>query len=268
MVTLVITNFGNVVAEFAGIASSLELFGWSKYIVVPGRAAFLVWALVVRGTYDSIEKIFLTASAFYICYIVAGVLAHPGLEGRGVRDGDAPRGRRHPELRLPLHGDRARRHDDRAVDAVLPAGVGRREGRHGAAVPRVALGRHHRLHLHGRRRVVHHRRLRGDALRERRPRHQGRRRRGEGAAAARGRVRLPAVCGGAVQRVALRGVDPADFDGVRRLRRAGVRIGARQEVPRSAGLLLAVHRAHRRWAPAWSSSRTCRSSTSRCSRRS
>jgi Mn2+/Fe2+ NRAMP family transporter len=36
-----------------------------------------VWALVVRGTYDSIEKIFLTASAFYVCYIVAGVLAHP-----------------------------------------------------------------------------------------------------------------------------------------------------------------------------------------------
>src|SRR5471032_863281 len=76
MVTLVITNFGNVVAEFAGIASSLELFGWSKYIVVP-VTAFLVWILVVRGTYASIEKIFLTASAFYICYIVAGVLAHP-----------------------------------------------------------------------------------------------------------------------------------------------------------------------------------------------
>src|SRR5437764_3669416 len=76
MLTLVITNFGNVVAEFAGIASSLDLFGWSKYIVVP-VCAFLVWILVVRGTYTSIEKIFLTASAFYICYIVAGVLAHP-----------------------------------------------------------------------------------------------------------------------------------------------------------------------------------------------
>src|SRR5471032_2251802 len=76
MVTLVITNFGNVVAEFAGIASSLELFGWSKYIVVP-VTAFLVWILVVRGTYASIEKIFLTASVFYLCYIVAGVLAHP-----------------------------------------------------------------------------------------------------------------------------------------------------------------------------------------------
>jgi Mn2+/Fe2+ NRAMP family transporter len=76
MITLVVTNFGNVVAEFAGIASSLELFGWSKYIVVPVSAA-LVWALVVRGTYDSIEKIFLAASGFYVCYIVAGVLAHP-----------------------------------------------------------------------------------------------------------------------------------------------------------------------------------------------
>src|SRR5258707_646104 len=76
MLALVITNFGNVVADFAGVASSLELFGWSKYIVVPVSAA-IVWALVVRGTYDSIEKIFLAASGFYVCYIVAGLLAHP-----------------------------------------------------------------------------------------------------------------------------------------------------------------------------------------------
>ena len=76
MLTLVVTNFGNVVAEFAGIASSLELFGWSKYVVVP-LAAFVVWALVVRGTYASIEKIFLAASGFYVCYIIAGLLSHP-----------------------------------------------------------------------------------------------------------------------------------------------------------------------------------------------
>jgi NRAMP (natural resistance-associated macrophage protein)-like metal ion transporter len=76
MLALVVTNFGNVVAEFAGIASSLELFHVSRYIVVP-VAALVVWLMVVRGTYESIEKIFLTASAFYVCYIVAGVLAHP-----------------------------------------------------------------------------------------------------------------------------------------------------------------------------------------------
>src|SRR5579862_5247166 len=76
MLALVVTNFGNVVGEFAGVASSLELFGWSKYIVVP-VAAVIVWALVVRGTYDSVEKVFLAASGFYVCYIIAGVLAHP-----------------------------------------------------------------------------------------------------------------------------------------------------------------------------------------------
>src|SRR6202166_1188741 len=35
MLALVITNFGNVVAEFAGIATSVEVFGISRYIVVP-----------------------------------------------------------------------------------------------------------------------------------------------------------------------------------------------------------------------------------------
>src|SRR6266568_536118 len=83
MVALVVTNFGNVVAEFAGVASSLELFHVSKYIVVPAAAA-LVWGLVVRGTYQSVEKIFLAASAFYVCYIVAGVLAHPDWRGAAL----------------------------------------------------------------------------------------------------------------------------------------------------------------------------------------
>src|SRR5262245_50027097 len=76
MAALIVTNFGNVVAEFAGVATSLELFGISRYIVVP-LAALLVWLLVVRGTYDSMEKIFLAASGFYVCYIIAGLLAKP-----------------------------------------------------------------------------------------------------------------------------------------------------------------------------------------------
>src|SRR6476659_1227401 len=76
MVALVITNFGNVVAEFAGVASSLELFRISRSVTVP-LAAAVVWLLVVKGTYDSVEKIFLVASAFYVCYIISGVLAHP-----------------------------------------------------------------------------------------------------------------------------------------------------------------------------------------------
>ena len=76
MIALVICNFGNVMAEFAGIASSLELFRVSKYISVPASAV-VVWLLVVKGSYKSVEKVFLTASLFYIAYIIAGVMARP-----------------------------------------------------------------------------------------------------------------------------------------------------------------------------------------------
>ena len=60
MIALVLTNFTNVIAEFAGIASSLELFHISRYISVP-ICAVAVWYLVVRGNYASVEKIFLVA---------------------------------------------------------------------------------------------------------------------------------------------------------------------------------------------------------------
>ena len=91
MAALVVTNFGNVVAEFAGVASSVELFGVSKYIIVPVAAA-LVWVLVVRGTYDSMEKVFLVASAFYVAYIVAGVLAHPNWRAAAISTVQRPAG--------------------------------------------------------------------------------------------------------------------------------------------------------------------------------
>ena len=76
MVLLVIVNFGLVVTEFIGIAGSLELFHISKYISVP-VCAVLVWLLVVKGDYKSVEKVFLAASVFYIAYIVTGVLSGP-----------------------------------------------------------------------------------------------------------------------------------------------------------------------------------------------
>lgn len=76
MIGILITNFGNIVAEFAGIASSLELFALSRYKTIP-ICAVIVWLIIVKGQYKTIEKVFLAASFFYITYIVAGVLAHP-----------------------------------------------------------------------------------------------------------------------------------------------------------------------------------------------
>src|SRR5437588_6724583 len=65
MAALVIANFTNVVAEFAGIATCLQLFHISPYVSVPLSAA-AVWYLVVKGNYRSVEKIFLLACPLYI----------------------------------------------------------------------------------------------------------------------------------------------------------------------------------------------------------
>jgi len=76
MLAILFINFGNILGEFAGIAGSLELFGLSRYITVP-VCAVIVWLIVVKGQYKTVEKIFLVASFVYITYIFAGVLAKP-----------------------------------------------------------------------------------------------------------------------------------------------------------------------------------------------
>jgi NRAMP (natural resistance-associated macrophage protein)-like metal ion transporter len=76
MILLVFVNFTNVVTEFSGIAGSMQLFHVTKYASVP-VCALIVWAIVVKGDYKSVEKIFLIASVFYIAYIIAGVLSRP-----------------------------------------------------------------------------------------------------------------------------------------------------------------------------------------------
>ncbi|GAC1343360.1 MAG: Nramp family divalent metal transporter [Myxococcales bacterium] len=76
MLALLIANLGNTVAEFAGIAQSLEIFGVSKYISVP-LAAVTVWLLVVKGSAKAVERIFLVACLVYVAYIISGVMAKP-----------------------------------------------------------------------------------------------------------------------------------------------------------------------------------------------
>jgi Mn2+/Fe2+ NRAMP family transporter len=76
MVTGFFVDLANVVAEFAGIATAMHLFGVSKYIAVP-IAAILVWVLVLRGTYRQVEIIFLFACVLYLSYLFSAVLAKP-----------------------------------------------------------------------------------------------------------------------------------------------------------------------------------------------
>jgi len=76
MLVLGCADFGNIVAEFAGLASGLGIFGISKYLVVPA-GAILVWTLVVRGRYKPVERILIIASLVYFAYPVSAFLAKP-----------------------------------------------------------------------------------------------------------------------------------------------------------------------------------------------
>jgi NRAMP (natural resistance-associated macrophage protein)-like metal ion transporter len=79
MIGVFLTNMGNVFSEFAGVAAGMEVFGVNKFISVP-ISAFLVWWMVVKGTYKSVEKAFLVACVFYISYIITGVIVKPDWE--------------------------------------------------------------------------------------------------------------------------------------------------------------------------------------------
>ncbi|HVP49510.1 MAG TPA: divalent metal cation transporter [Bryobacteraceae bacterium] len=76
MVLLLLVNIGNLIADFAGVASSLGLFHVSRYVSVPLSAA-AIWLLVVKGNYRSVEKIFLFACVFYVSYVISGILVKP-----------------------------------------------------------------------------------------------------------------------------------------------------------------------------------------------
>jgi NRAMP (natural resistance-associated macrophage protein)-like metal ion transporter len=76
MIALLVVNLANTTAEFAGWAEGLQIFGISKYVSVP-IGAFVVWILVARANYKTVEKIFLIATTVYVTYIVSGFMAKP-----------------------------------------------------------------------------------------------------------------------------------------------------------------------------------------------
>lgn len=76
MLLLLASNAATTIAEFAGIAAAMQLFGVSKYLSVP-IAAVVVWLLVVRGSYRNVEKVLLALSSVFIAYVVAAFLAKP-----------------------------------------------------------------------------------------------------------------------------------------------------------------------------------------------
>jgi len=76
MLCLLVANFGNTVADFAGWAASMEILGLSKYVMVP-IGAITIWLLVTKGSYRFIEMILLYACIIFVGYIISGIMAKP-----------------------------------------------------------------------------------------------------------------------------------------------------------------------------------------------
>lgn len=83
MLALLIANAGVTVSEFVGIAAATELFGVPRFVSVP-LAAILIWWLIVKGSYQRVERAFLLMSLVFLGYVVSAFLSHPDWTAVGL----------------------------------------------------------------------------------------------------------------------------------------------------------------------------------------
>jgi Mn2+/Fe2+ NRAMP family transporter len=84
MLALLVANGSNIVAEYAGIAASLELFRVQRIVSVP-IAAVLIWVLVVFFSYRIVERALFVLVLAYIAYPISAFIVGPPW-GEVVRD--------------------------------------------------------------------------------------------------------------------------------------------------------------------------------------
>jgi len=84
MLALLIANGSNIVAEYAGIAASLELFHVERIVSVP-IAAVLIWVLVVFFSYRIVERALFVLVLAYLAYPISAFIVGPPW-GDVVRD--------------------------------------------------------------------------------------------------------------------------------------------------------------------------------------
>ena len=125
MVAASVVDLGNVVAEFAGVAASMEIFGVSKYISVP-IAAIVVWVWCCAERTGRSKRYFWSRARFIVTYIVSAILAKPDWLVAAKKT-VIPHAAF--QCRLFADADRAGRHDHRAVAIFLFAGGLRRKAR-------------------------------------------------------------------------------------------------------------------------------------------
>jgi len=76
MIGMFLTNMETLFRNSPEWPQGWRSFGVNRFISVP-LSAFLVWWMVVKGTYKSVEKAFLIACVFYVSYVITGIIVKP-----------------------------------------------------------------------------------------------------------------------------------------------------------------------------------------------
>jgi Mn2+/Fe2+ NRAMP family transporter len=173
MIGILIINFGNVVTEFIGIATSLESVWLPAFITVP-VCAVIVWLIVVKGQLQERGERFFSPPRFSTsptfspeCWRILCGRTRTIATDQTARPAAPFKEQATLFMVIGVVG-----HDHRALDAVLPAVIGRGEGRHQSGIQSFAARCDHGMRFYRRRGLVHHRRLRRHAVGSRLPRHQ------------------------------------------------------------------------------------------------
>ncbi len=76
MAVLLVANVANTIANLAGAAAALDIFGVPKWLTVP-VVAIAIWGLVLFASYRSVERVFLAVMLVFLAYPLAAVMATP-----------------------------------------------------------------------------------------------------------------------------------------------------------------------------------------------
>ncbi|MBN3033794.1 MAG: divalent metal cation transporter [Candidatus Saganbacteria bacterium] len=71
-----LANYSNILADVAGIASVADIYHIPRLIFVPVFAV-IIWTVLLRGSFNFVQNIFLTSCILFFCYIINGFIAQP-----------------------------------------------------------------------------------------------------------------------------------------------------------------------------------------------
>ncbi len=150
LLDLSIVNWLTMVTEFIGMTAALSIFGVPPIITVI-IVIFVMLGIVMSGRYWTWEKITMAFCLVNLIYIPAAVIIHPSVSDI-LRAGIIPNFPGGFNGELFFFSDGKYRHDDRAMDDLLPAERCCRQADEGEGYPVGKIRHICRRNLHGHRR--------------------------------------------------------------------------------------------------------------------